>query len=80
MIAIVDRPASPEANWIFRLTETPKTSRYASGLKKAVILDFLVPLFLAVLAAHALIWDFGTALLHAAFGLIVASLGVFPLP
>jgi hypothetical protein len=73
---IVDRPASPEANWIFRLTETPRTSRYASGLKKAVILDFLVPLFLAVLAAHALIWDFGTALLHAAFGLIVASLGV----
>jgi hypothetical protein len=73
---IVDRPASPEANWIFRLTETPRTSRYVSGLKKAVILDFLVPLFLAVFAAHALIWDLRAALTHAVFGLIIAGLGV----
>jgi hypothetical protein len=73
---LVDRPAAAEARWIFRLTETPRTARYVSGLKKAVILDFLVPGFLVVLAAHALIWDFRAALTHAVFGLIVASLGV----
>jgi hypothetical protein len=73
---LVDRPAALEANWVFRLTETPRVSRYASGLKKAVILKFLVPLFLAVLGIHALLWDFRSALTHAAFGLIVSVLGV----
>lgn len=73
---LVDRPAAPEANWIFRLTETPRPDRYAAGLKKAVILRFLVPLFLGVLAIHALIWDLRTALLHAGFGLVVSILGV----
>lgn len=73
--ALVDRPAAPEANWIFRLTETSRTGRYASGLKKAVIIKFLVPLFLAVLAVHAFLWDVRLALAHAGFGLIVSVLG-----
>jgi hypothetical protein len=73
---LVDRPASPEANWIFRLTETPRKALYASGLKKAVILDFLAPVFLVVLVASTLIWDFRAALTHAVFGLVVAGLGV----
>jgi hypothetical protein len=73
---LVDRPAALEANWVFRLTETPRTSRYASGLRKAVTLKFLVPLFIAVLAAHALLWDFRAALTHAVFGLIVSFLAL----
>jgi len=74
--ALVDQPASLEANWVFRLTETPRVSRYASGLKKAIVLEFLLPLFLVVLGIHALLWDTGPALTHAAFGLIVSVLGV----
>jgi len=74
--AVVDRPAAIEANWIFRLTETPRTSLYASGLKKAVVLHFLAPLFLAVLALHALIWDVRSAAAHAGFGFLVSVLGV----
>jgi hypothetical protein len=73
---VVDRPAALEANWVFQLTETPRTARYAAGLKKAVFLKFLLPLFLCVLVLHALIWDFRTALLHAVFGLTVSGLGV----
>jgi len=73
---LVDRPASLEANWVFRLSETRRTARYASGLKKALVLRFLVPLFLGVLAVHAMLWDFATALNHASFGLTVSVLGV----
>ncbi len=73
---LVDRPIALEANWVFRLAETTRTSRYASGLRKAVVLKFLVPLFLVVLAVHAVLWPFGVALAHTAFGFIVSVLGV----
>ena len=73
---LVDRPAALEANWVFRLSETPRTSRYASGLRKAVVLKFLVPLFLGVFVVHAVLWDFRAALSHASFGLVVSVLGV----
>src|SRR5512141_1698115 len=73
---LVDRPAALEANWIFRLTETPRTRRYASGLKKAVLLKFLAPLFAAVLVVHAALWGFRPALLHTAFGSIVSALAL----
>ena len=73
---VVDRPASLEANWIFRLTETGRGGRYASGLKKAVLLGYVGPLFLAVFVLHAFLWDIRTAALHTAFGLVVAVLAV----
>jgi len=73
---LVDRPIALEANWVFRLTETPRTWRYASGLRKAVLLKFLVPLFIGVLAAHAVLWDFRAAAAHAAFGLIISVLAL----
>jgi hypothetical protein len=73
---LVDRPAAPEANWVFRLTETPRTARYLTGLKKSVLLDLILPLFGVVFALHAWLWDVRTALLHAAFGLAVSVLAV----
>jgi hypothetical protein len=73
---LVDQPVAPEANWIFRITETGHTSKYAAGLKKAVVLKFLMPLFGCVFALHLLLWDAGTAFVHAAFGLVVSGLAV----
>jgi hypothetical protein len=73
---VADRPASLEANWVFRLTETGRPGFYASGLKKAVLLGYVVPLFLAVFALHAFLWDGRTAALHAAFGFVVSGLVV----
>lgn len=73
---VVDRPASLEANWIFRLTETGRPGAYAAGLKKAVLLGYVGPLFLAVFVVHAFLWDGRTAALHTAFGLVVACLVV----
>jgi hypothetical protein len=74
--ALVDQPVAPEANWVFRITETRRTSRYASGLKKAVFLKLILPLFGGVFILHLLLWDAGTAFVHSAFGLIVSGLAV----
>jgi hypothetical protein len=73
---LVDRPIALEANWVFRLAETRRTSRYTSGLRKAILLKFLAPLFLAVFAFHAVLWGFHGAAAHAAFGLIVSVLAL----
>jgi len=73
---LVDRPAAPEANWVFRLTESPRTAKYIAGLKKSVLLNLILPLFGLVFALHAWLWDARTALLHAGFGLVIAVLAV----
>ena len=73
---LVDRPAAPEANWVFRLTETPQTAKYLAGLKKSVFLNLFLPLFGVVFGLHAWLWDARTALLHAAFGLVISVLAV----
>ena len=74
--AVVDRPTALEANWIFRLTESPRVRLYALGLKKAVTLKFLAPWFAAVAVVHAGLWDVRTAALHGAFGLVVSVLAL----
>jgi hypothetical protein len=74
--AVADRPAALEANWIFRLTESGRTRLYASGLKKAVVLRFLLPWFASVTAVHAALWDIREAGLHGAFGLVVSFLAL----
>ena len=74
--ALVNVPASPGANWIFQVTETPDGMRYAAGLKKSIFFRWILPLFGLVFALHLFIWDFGPALEHAVFGLIVSCLGL----
>jgi len=73
---LVDRPAAPEANWVFQLTETSRTAKYIAGLKKSVLLNLILPLFGLVFALHVWLWDARTALLHAAFGLVISVLAV----
>ena len=73
---LVDRPAALDANWVFRLTESPRLSKYTDGLKKAVLLRIVLPVFIAVLVLHVLIWDLPKASAHAAFGFVVTALGV----
>lgn len=74
--ALVNVPASPAANWIFQVTDTGRPMRYVAGLKKAIFLRWLAPLFCLVFAVHLVIWDFGPALEHALFGLTVSGLGL----
>ena len=75
---LVDRPAALEANWVFRLSETP--ADVALCLRREKGRGPQVPrarCSSAVLVVHAVaLGPFGVALAHAAFGLIVSVLGV----
>jgi hypothetical protein len=73
---LASQPVAPEANWIFRATETPRTEKYISGLKKTVVLKLILPLSGGVFALHAWFWDIRTTFLHAAFGLVLSILAV----
>ncbi len=76
MRSIVNVPAVFSANWIFRVTETPRTGRYVDAVKKTIWLAWLLPLFLAVLFAHVPLWGWRTAAMHAAFGLALSTVGL----
>jgi len=65
----VNVPLSAEANWVFRLTETPPRRAYFIALKKAVFFYGLLPLFIAMFGVHAFLWGPGPAALHALYGL-----------
>jgi hypothetical protein len=67
-------PVSLEANWIFRLTERPQLRQYFAGLRKAMLVTGLVPLFLLVFAVYAVLWDPPTAFNHALYGLSISIL------
>jgi len=68
----VNIPLSAEANWIFRLTESPVRRPYFSALKKAVLIFALLPLFFVLFIGHAFLWGPGPAALHSLFGFICA--------
>ncbi len=74
--SLANVPIASEANWIFRITETPRRDRYISGLRKAVFLKILLPFFLAVFILHFFIWTGRDAFLHAAYGMTLSLLGL----
>ena len=73
---LVNQPVASEANWVFRLTETPRRGKYLSGLKKAIVIKLILPLFGGVFALHFWLWGARTAFLHAAFGMVISVLAV----
>jgi hypothetical protein len=72
--SVMNMPVSLEANWIFRMTERSKILDYFAGLRKAVFLTKLVPLFVLVFAVYAVLWGPQTALYHSLYGLAVSIL------
>lgn len=72
--SVVNIPVAPGANWIFQVSETAHPFRYASGLRKAIFFQALMPLFAVVFLVHLLLWDWRTALGHAIFGLTISGL------
>ena len=64
-------PAVREANWVFRVTETAGAG-YLSGIRAAAVRDVVLPLLALTAAPHALLWNAGFALAHAALALGVA--------
>jgi hypothetical protein len=72
--SVISVPVSLEANWVFRLTEKPNILAYFTGLRKAILITKVVPLFVLVFAAYAILWDTRTALNHSLYGLAVSIL------
>jgi hypothetical protein len=67
-------PAELRANWIFQVSDRGEARRCLAGVKKAMIVLGVVPLFALLLPLHALFWGWRTALLHMLFGAVVSWL------
>jgi hypothetical protein len=70
--SVMSVPVSLEANWVFRMTERPKILAYFTGVRKAILLMKLGPLFVLVFAVYAVLWDPRTSLYHTLYGLAVS--------
>jgi len=64
----VNTPLNAEANWIFRMTEVESPRHYFVGMKKALIIRMLLPLFVLLFFAYSYPWGWKRAALHTAFG------------
>ena len=74
---VVDVPVALESNWVFRVTESAARSRYVSGLKKAILVQWFFPLSILIFVAHLWLWRNGwKALAHAGFCLVLSGLGI----
>jgi hypothetical protein len=72
--SVMNVPVSLEANWVFRLTERPQILAYFTGLRKAILLLRLCPLFILIFAVYTVLWDPQTAFYHSLYGLAVSIL------
>jgi hypothetical protein len=68
---LVELPISPSANWVFKMTETSETSGYSAGLKKTVIILFVIPLFGLMAPLYLSIWPLATTVFFLGYCLLV---------
>jgi hypothetical protein len=67
-------PAELRANWVFRVSDRGEARRCLAGVKKAMILLGVVPLFGLLAPLHVLFWGWKLATLHMLFGVVVSCL------
>jgi hypothetical protein len=65
-------PSSLGANWIFRLTETPGSSDYAAGIRRAARNTVVLPLLVLLAIPYAVYWGPVAAAAHLLLALAVA--------
>jgi hypothetical protein len=65
-------PAALGANWIFRLTETPGSTEYAAGVRRAAVGTVVLPLLGLLAIPYAVLWGPLAAGAHVALALAVA--------
>lgn len=68
---LVELPVSPSANWVFKMTETSETSGYCAGLKKTVVILFVIPLFGLMAPLYLSIWPLATTVSFLGYCLLV---------
>ncbi len=67
-------PAELRANWLFQISGHGDAAGYMPGVRKAMALMGMAPLFGLLLPVHAVLWGWKTAVLHVLFGSVVAWL------
>jgi hypothetical protein len=67
-------PAELPANWVFRIAGSGDINHYMGGVRKAVVLIGILPLYALLLPVHVAIWGWMAACVHILFGSIVAYL------
>jgi hypothetical protein len=67
-------PAELRANWIFQLSATSDPREYREGIRKAVLITGILPLFGLLLPLHVILWGWYWSAVHLAFGFAVACL------
>jgi hypothetical protein len=67
-------PAELRANWVFQVSDRGGGRRCLAGVKKAMIVLGVVPLFALLLPLHVVFWGWRTTLLHMLFGTVVSLL------
>jgi len=67
-------PAELPANWVFRVSDRGEGRRSLAGVKKAMRVMGVLPLFALLLPLHIVLWGWRVALLHILFGVVVSLL------
>jgi hypothetical protein len=65
-------PAELSANWVFQITEQNDHKDCLNGVRKAMTLLGIVPLFVLLFPVYAVLWGLGAALFETAFGVALA--------
>jgi hypothetical protein len=69
-------PASIEANWVFRLTESVGSSDYAAGVRRAALQTVVLPLLVLLAVPYSVVWGPAMAARHLLLALAVALVTV----
>jgi len=67
-------PAELRANWVFQVSDRGEARRCLAGVKKAMLILGVAPLFALLLPLHVLFWGWQNACLHMLFGVVVSWL------
>ncbi len=67
-------PAELRANWVFQVSDRGQARRCLAGVRKAMVVLGIAPLFALLLPLHVVFWGWKMAFLHMLFGIVVALL------
>ena len=67
-------PAELKANWVFQLSEADGRRECLSGVRKAMFVFGVLPLFAALLPMYVFLWGWGIALFHTFFDVALSLL------
>src|SRR5260370_1085541 len=67
-------PVELKANWVFQLSEAAGRKECLPGVRKAMFVCGVFPLFLALLPAYVFLWGWATALFHTFFDVVLSLL------